>query len=82
MVFDEAVGIHEEVNGDIDIQTQMGDNIGWELEFQLPWKRNRITLGRSDGKPLKPETTYVVTGKFTDFANETEIKLIFTTSEK
>ena len=82
IVFNEAVGIHEEVNGDIDIQTQAGDNIGWKLEFQLPWKRNEITLGRSGGKLLKPKTTYVVTGKVTDFANETEIKLTFTTGEK
>lgn len=83
--FNERVGIHEKVIGNIDIQTEVGDNLGWEEkveEFQWRGKLNELTVVRSDGKPLKPETTYVVTGKVTDFANETEIKLTFTTSEK
>ena len=62
-----------------DIQTENGAKLGWRAEKVL-LKPNSISISLSDGQPLKPQTTYIVRGRVTDLANETEIKLTFTTT--
>ena len=80
--FSEAVWFHEEVTGNMDVQTEEGTSLGWRAEDGFLFDQNEITLSLSDGKRLNPETTYVVAGKVTDFANETEVKITFTTTNK
>ena len=82
--FNEEVWFHEQVTGLPDIQTENGIRLGWEAKQAslFEGKRHQITLSLSDGEPLKPQTTYVVVGTVTDLANETEIKLTFTTTDR
>ena len=92
IAFSENIWFHEEVTGIPDIQTENGTKLGWLAEKRvdligwsaemLDWRGRSFRLLLSDGQPLKPETTYAVAGIVTDFANDTEIKLTFTTSEK
>ena len=91
IAFSENIWFHEEVTGTPDIQTENGAKLGWQAEKQsiVGWQDGRFDArGRSfrlllsDGQPLKPETTYVVAGTVTDFANDTEIKIPFTTLDR
>lgn len=79
--FNEKIWFHEQVTGMPDIQTEDGTKLGWRAEKVL-LKANSIRIYLSDGQPLKPKTTYVVAGTVTDFANDTEIKLTFTTTDR
>lgn len=81
IAFSENIWFHEEVTGLPDIQTENGTKLGWSAEM-LDWRGRNFRLLLSDGQPLKPETTYVVAGLVTDFANDTEIKLTFTTTDR
>lgn len=78
LIFNEDIWINEDIFGNIEIQTLAGDDMGWQQEFQL-LNSNEIILVRSNGRRLNSETTYVIVGTVTDFANETEIRLPFTT---
>ena len=55
--------------------------MGWQEE-PLFLNFNKIRLVRSNGRPLNPGTIYVIVGTVTDHANETEIRLPFTTSHR
>ena len=67
----------EEVSGNIALQTEDGDDVGWIGTVE----GNKATLELVKGKELDPETTYVVTGKVEDTAgNETDISITFTTA--
>ena len=67
----------EEVSGNIALQTEDGDDVGWIGTVE----GNKATLELVKGKELDPETTYVVTGKVEDAAgNETDINITFTTA--
>ena len=81
LIFNEDIWVNEDIFGDIEIQTLAGDDMGWQQEFQL-LNSNEIILVRSNGRPLHPGTTYVIVGTVTDLANETEVKLPFTTSNR
>ena len=93
ITFSENIWFHEEVTGIPDIQTENGTQLGWLAEKRsahfdewsaetLDSRSRSFRLLLSDGQPLKPETTYVVAGIVTDFANDTEIKLAFTTLDR
>ena len=91
IVFSENIWFHEEVTGTPDIQTENGTKLGWRAEKRsvLGWRDGKFDArGRSfrlllsDGQPLKPETAYVIAGIVTDFANDTEIKMPFTTLDR
>ncbi len=93
ITFSENIWFHEEVTGTPDIQTENGTKLGWLAEKRAAhfdeWSAERLDsrsrsfrLLLSDGQPLKPETTYVVAGIVTDFANDTEIKITFTTWDR
>ena len=79
LIFNENIWVNENIFGDIEIQTIEGNDIGWQQEFQF-LNANEIVLVRSNGRPFNPRTTYVIVGTVTDLANETEIRLPFTTS--
>lgn len=79
--FNEKIWFHEQVTGTPDIQTEDGTKLGWRAEKVL-LKANSIRVFLSDGQPLKPQTTYMIAGTVTDFANETEINLTFTTTHR
>ena len=67
----------EEVSGNIALQTEAGDDVGWIGTVE----GNKATLELVKGKELDPETTYVVTGKVEDAAgNETDVSITFTTA--
>ena len=82
--FNEEVWFHEQITGLLDIQTENGIRLGWQAEQAslFEGEKHQITLSLSDGEPLKPKATYVVEGTVTDLANETEIKLTFTTADR
>ena len=91
IAFSENIWFHEEVTGTPDIQTENGTKLGWQAEKKsnLGWRDGKFdTRSRSfrlllsDGQPLKPKTTYVVAGVVSDFANDTEIKLTFITTDR
>ena len=79
LIFNEDIWVNEEIFGNIEIQTVAGKDMGWEEEFQL-FSSNEIVLVRSNGRPLDPRTSYVLVGTVTDFANEIDIRLPFTTN--
>ena len=67
----------EEVSGNIALQTEAGDDVGWIGTIE----GNKATLELVKGKELDPETTYVIAGKVEDAAgNETDINITFTTA--
>ena len=70
------VEFSEEVSGNIVLQTEAGDDVGWIGTIE----GNKATLELVKGKELDPETTYVIAGKVEDAAgNKTEINITFTT---
>lgn len=80
MQFNELV--REYLYGKIDIQSEMGDKLGWEVKPQEnSFGAKLITLHRSDGKRLLPETTYTIKGAVIDVGgNITWPKITFTTA--
>ena len=65
MQFNELV--REYLYGKIDIQSEAGDKFGWKVESQeSSFGAKLITLHRSDGKRLLPETTYTIEGAVID----------------
>ncbi len=67
----------EEVRGLVTLRTESDDNVGWITTFD----GNKVMLTPVAGKELAPETTYVITGKVRDAANNgTELNITFTTA--
>ncbi|MDE0019135.1 MAG: Ig-like domain-containing protein [Candidatus Poribacteria bacterium] len=73
------VTFSEEVSGNIALQTEAGDNVGWIGKVE----GMKGTLDIVKGKEIGNETTYVIAGKVADAAgNETEVSVTFTTKGK
>ena len=69
----------EEVSGNIALQTEGGDDVGWLGDVE----GTKGTLELVKGKEIGNETTYVIAGKVSDAAgNETEVSITFTTKGK
>ena len=69
----------EDVSGNIALQTEGGDDVGWIGKVE----GNKGTLELVKGKEIGNETTYVIKGKVSDSAgNETEVSVTFTTKGK
>ncbi len=69
----------EKVTGNIALQTEGGDDVGWLGKVE----GNKATLELVAGKEIGNETTYVIKGRFSDAAgNETEISITFVTRGK
>ena len=69
----------EEVSGNIALQTEGGDDVGWFGKVE----GNKGTLELVKGKEIGNETTYVIAGKVADATgNETEVSITFTTKGK
>ncbi len=73
------VTFSEDVSGNITLQTEGGDHIGWIGIVE----GTKGTLELVPGKEIAHKTTYVIKGKVTDAAgNETEVSISFTTKDK
>lgn len=73
------VTFSEEVSGNIALQTEAGDDVGWLGKVE----GTKGTLELVKGKEIGNETTYVIAGKVADAAgNETEVSVTFTTKGK
>ena len=73
------VTFSEEVSGNIALQTEGGDDVGWIGKVE----GTKGTLNLVKGKEIGNETTYVIKGKVSDAAgNETEVSVTFTTKGK
>ena len=69
----------EDVSGNIALQTEGGDDVGWLGKVD----GSTGTLELVKGKEIGNETTYVIAGKVSDAAgNEAEIKITFVTKGK
>ena len=69
----------EDVSGNIALQTEGGDDVGWLGKVE----GTKGTLEPVKGKEIGNETTYVVKGKVSDAAgNETEVSVTFVTKGK
>ena len=69
----------EDVSGNIALQTEGGDDVGWIGKVE----GTKGTLDLVKGKEIGNETTYVIAGKVSDAAgNETEVSVTFTTKGK
>ena len=69
----------EDVSGNIALQTEGGDNVGWLGKVE----GTTGTLDLVKGKEIGNETTYIIAGKVSDAAgNETEVSVTFTTKGK
>ena len=69
----------EDVTGNIALQTEGGDDVGWLGKVD----GSTGTLELVKGKEIGNETTYVIAGKVSDAAgNEAEIKITFVTKGK
>lgn len=73
------VTFSEDVSGNIALQTEGGDDVGWIGKVE----GTKGTLELVKGKEIGNETTYVIKGKVSDAAgNETEVSVTFTTKGK
>ena len=73
------VTFSEEVSGNIALQTEAGEDVGWIGKVE----GTKGTLELVKGKEIGNETTYVIAGKVADAAgNETEVSVTFTTKGK
>ena len=73
------VTFSEDVLGNIRLQTEGDDDIGWIGKVE----GTKGTLELIPGKEIAHKTTYVIKGKVTDAAgNETEVSISFTTKDK
>lgn len=71
------VTFSEKVFGNIALQTEPGDNVGWVGKVE----GTKGTLELVKGREVGNSTTYVIAGKVSDAAgNETEISITFTTA--
>ena len=69
----------EEVTGNIALQTEAGDNVGWIGDVS----GMAATLELVAGKEIGNETTYVIKGTVSDAAgNELAVEITFTTAAK
>ena len=69
----------EEVSGNIALQTEAGDNVGWLGNVS----GMAATLELVAGKEIGNETTYVIKGTVSDAAgNELAVEITFTTAAK
>ena len=69
----------EVVTGNIALQTEGGDDVGWLGKVE----GNRATLEIVKGKEIANETTYVIAGRVSDAAgNSTKVRIIFVTRGK
>ena len=67
----------ENVAGNVALQTEGGDNVGWLGKVE----GNKATLELVKGKHIGNETTYVIVGKVSDAAgNSTDIRITFVTT--
>ena len=74
-----VVEFSEDVFGNIALQTEGGDDVGWLSRVD----GNRATLEVVKGKEIGNETTYVIKGKVSDVAvNTTDVSITFVTSGK
>ena len=69
----------EEVSGNVALQTEGGDDVGWIGKVE----GMKATLESVAGKEIGNETTYVVKGKISDAAgNELDLSVTFVTKGK
>ncbi|RKU06359.1 hypothetical protein C6503_26050 [Candidatus Poribacteria bacterium] len=69
----------EDVSGNIALQTEAGDDVGWIGRVE----GTKGTLEPVVGKEIGNETTYVIKGKVFDaVGNETDVSITFTTKGK
>ena len=69
----------EDVSGNIALQTEGGDDVGWLGKVE----GTKGTLDSVAGKEIGNETTYVIKGKVSDAAgNEADISITFVTKGK
>ena len=69
----------EDVSGNIALQTEGGDDVGWLGKVE----GNTGTLELVKGKEIGNETTYVIAGKVSDAAgNSTDVSVTFVTKGK
>ena len=69
----------EEMTGNIALQTEGGDDVGWLGKVE----GTKATLELVKGKEIGNETTYVIAGRVSDAAgNVTEVKITFVTKGK
>ena len=69
----------EDVSGNVALQTEGGDDVGWLGKVE----GNKATLEIVKGKEIGNETTYVVKGKVSDAAgNSTDVSVTFVTKGK
>ena len=68
-----------DVTGNIALQTEAGDNVGWLAKVE----GNKGILELVKGRELENETTYVIAGKVSDAAgNSTDVSVTFVTRGK
>ena len=73
------IQFNEEVSGDIALQTEGGDNVGWIGKVE----GYKATLELVKGRELVNETVYVIAGKIFDTkGNGIDIKITFVTKGK
>ena len=71
-----VITFSEQVVGNIALQTEGGDDVGWIGKIE----GNKVTLQLVKGRQIRNATTYVIKGKVADAAgNETEILITFVT---
>ena len=69
----------EDMTGNIALQTEDGDDVGWIGKVE----GNKGTLELVKGRELENETTYVIKGKVSDGAgNSTDVSVTFVTKAK
>lgn len=69
----------EDMTGDIALQTESGDDVGWLGKVE----GNKGTLELVKGRELQNETTYVIRGKVRDATgNFTDVSVTFVTKGK
>ena len=67
------------MTGNIALQTEGGDDVGWLGKVE----GNKGTLELVKGRELENETTYVIRGKVSDAAgNSTDVSVTFVTKGK
>ena len=73
------VEFSEDVTGNLALQTEGGDDVGWLGKVE----GNKGTLELVKGKEIGNETTYVIAGKVSDAAgNSTDVSITFVTKGK
>ena len=74
-----VVEFSEDVSGNIALQTEGGDDVGWFGKVE----GNKAILELAWGKEISNETTYVIKSKVSDIAgNTTDVSITFVTRGK